>query len=96
LLSGTPPFGGDNDDEITAKIKSGKYSFDGESWNSVSSYAKNLIKKMLVRDQNKRPTAQECLEDVWFTKVLDKQEIDKPLAKENLERLRNFRTENKL
>jgi len=66
LLCGCPPFYGKNDQEIYAAIKSGKYEFNLKVWDSVSQEAKNLIKKLLVLDLNKRPTAEQCLKDPWF------------------------------
>ena len=36
LLSGKPPFDGDNDEEITEQVKIGTYSFVGGSWAVVS------------------------------------------------------------
>jgi hypothetical protein len=32
LLSGKPPFDGDNDDEITEQVKIGEYSLTGGVW----------------------------------------------------------------
>lgn len=33
LLSGSPPFNGDNDKEIMKKVRAGKFSFDSPCWN---------------------------------------------------------------
>lgn len=44
MLSGYPPFDGDDDQEIYALIKSMKYDFEEEVWNEVSDEAKDLIK----------------------------------------------------
>ena len=41
-------------------------------------------------DQNRRYSAQEALEDPWFKKVLEKVEVDRPLALQNLQNLKNF------
>jgi calcium-dependent protein kinase len=50
LLSGKPPFGGDNDKEILEKIKLGVFSFSGQEWSRISNEAKDLIKQMLKFD----------------------------------------------
>jgi len=91
LLSGSPPFPGRDDREILRKVKVGKYNFDDPVWNSVSEEAKSLIRKLMEPNQEKRLSAQQALEDPWFSKVMEKEEIDKPLARENLTRLKNLR-----
>jgi calcium-dependent protein kinase len=50
LLSGKPPFEGDNDDEIIEKVKIGIYNISGGVWDVISTGGKNLIKKMLNYD----------------------------------------------
>ena len=45
LLSGYFPFRGEDEDEVTSKILSGKYEFDIEIFNNVSDEAKDLISK---------------------------------------------------
>jgi len=75
LLSGCPPFYGKNDQEIYSSIKMGKYSFRQKIWESVTNEAKNLIKKLLELDFSKRPTAQEAIQDPWFT-LYDDYETD--------------------
>ena len=53
LLSGEPPFYGPNDDTIYAKIKSLKYTFPEEKWKNISEEAKDLISKMLIKQEKK-------------------------------------------
>jgi len=96
LLSGTPPFNGRDDRDILRKVKSGKYGFDDPVWANVSKEAKKLIKRMMEVDQTKRASAQEALIDPWFDKVLDAEVINKPLARDNLARLKTFGFESKL
>jgi calcium-dependent protein kinase len=50
MLCGYPPFSGKSEEEILKKVKLGKYKFDPEDWDKVSSGAKALIKKMLCLD----------------------------------------------
>ena len=42
-------------------IKKGKFKFHDEYWSDISKDARDLIKKMLTLDQDKRPTAAELL-----------------------------------
>lgn len=90
LLSGTPPFPGKDDKDILRKVKVGKYNFDDAVWLNVSEDAKRFIKRMMEVDPNKRYSAQDALDDSWFTKVLEKTKVDQPLALQNLKNLKNF------
>ena len=66
LLSGKPPFDGQEDADITAKVKTGRYKMTGESWATISDGAKGLIKQMLTYDYKERISAKEALQDPWF------------------------------
>lgn len=58
LLSGHPPFGGRNENQIMQKVQSGKYNFNNPVWNNISDDAKNLIDSLLERDVSKRFSAE--------------------------------------
>lgn len=47
LLSGEPPFYGENEAEILANVKARNYSF-GEEFNEISKSAQELIAKCLL------------------------------------------------
>lgn len=66
LLCGIPPFNGNSDLEITAKIQRGKFSFDGEVWKRISIDAKDFITKLLVFDPIHRLSAERALEHPWI------------------------------
>lgn len=44
LLSGRPPFAGDNDKDILEAVKMGVFSFASKEWSATSAEAKDLIK----------------------------------------------------
>lgn len=44
LLSGRPPFAGDNDKDILEAVKMGVFSFPIKEWSAISAEAKDLIK----------------------------------------------------
>jgi len=46
---------------VFEKIKSGKYHFNHEEFNEVSSECKDLITKLLEQNPNKRPSGTEAL-----------------------------------
>ena len=59
LLSQRPPFGGRDDYEIMETVKKGKYDLSSPPFDTISENAKDLIKKMLTIDVNKRINAEE-------------------------------------
>ncbi|CDY16652.1 BnaA09g20300D [Brassica napus] len=86
LLSGSPPFG--NDDEI----KKGIIDFDSQPWPCISVGAKDLIKRMLNKNQKERISAENVLEHPWILSEAP----DKPIDGVVLSRLKQFRAMNKL
>lgn len=58
LLSGKPPFDGNDDKEIVNSVRIGTYSMSGPEWKSITVEAKDLIKKMLTYDITGRITAE--------------------------------------
>jgi calcium-dependent protein kinase len=66
VLSGIPPFNGASDQEIMKKVKLGKFSFSDPIWNNISDMAKDFITQLLIKDQAKRPSAQEALSHPWI------------------------------
>lgn len=59
MLSGSLPFDGESDKEIAKKIKMGEFKMVDDVWNIISDEAKDLIKKMLYYDSDKRLSALE-------------------------------------
>jgi len=97
LLVGYPPFDGSTDEEIMANVVKGKYSMTGETWNLISKEAKELIKKMLTYEPEKRITAIEALQDVWIASKAQKiQKEVVPMTISALNNLKKFRADAKL
>lgn len=65
LLSGAPPFAGDDDRQIMAAVKRGVISFDLPEFNAVSSEAKTLILKMCAMNPRDRLNADQALNTPW-------------------------------
>jgi calcium/calmodulin-dependent protein kinase I len=72
LLSGNLPFMGRSQKELFRKIVSGKYEFDDEEWEGVSDDAKDLVRKMLVLDPEKRITAAGAVRHDWLKASRDR------------------------
>ncbi|CAM9880192.1 unnamed protein product [Laminaria digitata] len=66
LLGGYPPFHDENQTRLFRKIKSGNFKFHTEYWGSVSSEAKDLIRRLLTVDPKKRLTAAQAVTHPWL------------------------------
>ena len=71
LLSGKYPFYGSSEEEITKKILLGNYDFNDKHFENVSEAAKDLIKKCLIHDKNKRISVRDALKHEFFAGELD-------------------------
>ncbi|KAL8210487.1 hypothetical protein R6Q57_004924 [Mikania cordata] len=94
LLSGVPPFLGETEIDVFREILEGDIDFSFDPWPVISSSAKDLIKKMLLRDQSRRITAHEILRHPWIS--VDGVAPNKPLDHAVLTRLTQFSAMNKL
>ncbi|KAE8662047.1 Calcium-dependent protein kinase 9 [Hibiscus syriacus] len=77
LLSGVPPFYGETEQNIFDSILRGNIDFSSDPWPSVSSSAKDLVRKMLQNDLKERLSAVEVLNHPWMRE--DGDASDKPL-----------------
>ena len=50
LLSGRAPFMGDNKKSVFKKIEKVEFNFKAEEWQPISEEAKDLIRKLIVKD----------------------------------------------
>ncbi|KAE8671593.1 Calcium-dependent protein kinase 34 [Hibiscus syriacus] len=94
LLSGVPPFYGETEQNIFDSILRGNIDFSSDPWPSVSSSAKDLVRKMLQNDPKERLSAVEVLNHPWMRE--DGDASDKPLDIAVLSRMKQFRAMNKL
>lgn len=94
LLCGVPPFWADAEEDIFEEVLHGKLDFSVDPWPNISESAKDLIRKMLVRDPKKRITAHEVLCHPWIS--VDGVAPDKPLDSAIFARLTRFSAMNKL
>lgn len=77
LLSGKLPFTAEDsepnedlDEKIAAKVKAANVILKATDFRNATEEAENLIKKLLVRQPERRPTAVSCLDDPWLQPVL--------------------------
>ena len=62
LLSGLSPFAGANDIETLKNVKACNWEFDEEAFTNVSEEGKDFIRKLLIKQKEKRLNAHECLQ----------------------------------
>ncbi|CAL5433238.1 unnamed protein product [Camellia sinensis] len=100
LLSGVPPFWGENEQSIFDAVLRGHLDFSSEPWPSISSSAKDVVKNMLRADPKERASATEVLnrtiwkDHPWMRE--DGDASDKPIDVAVLTRMKQFRAMNKL
>lgn len=68
LLSGRPPFDGNDDKEIIKNVKNGQYDLSGPEWKSISREALDMVKKTLTFNYNDRISAETALNHAWIKK----------------------------
>lgn len=74
MLTGAHPFdpGGDLPiAEIKRRARAAQFSFDGlPEWGLVSAQAKDLIRRLIVKDPSQRLDSSEMLQHPWFSEAL--------------------------
>ena len=68
MLCGYPPFGGDSDQVIIKKIRSGKFLFNQPIWTRLSLESQDFISKLLSPEAD-RLTALQALSHPWITNI---------------------------
>ena len=96
MLVGTPPFNGEEDDDILNAVKIGHYDTTLPQYERLSPNAKDLISKLLKYQPNERITAEEALKHPWFNTedILRINYLDENLAKSLLSNMENYKSDN--
>jgi calcium-dependent protein kinase len=95
VLCGYPPFYGDTDADVLAKVRLGNFSFSAADWKNVSDDAKNLIKCLLKMNPRDRYTAEQALNHIWVRNKAPKA-TNVALQNTLVDNLKGFRSQNKL
>eukprot|EP00928_Gymnodinium_smaydae_P095469 TRINITY_DN8222_c0_g1_i1.p1 TRINITY_DN8222_c0_g1~~TRINITY_DN8222_c0_g1_i1.p1 ORF type:complete len:399 (+),score=133.59 TRINITY_DN8222_c0_g1_i1:92-1198(+) len=94
LMSGYPPFYGDDDKKILKMVRAGDVDFPSPDWDGIQSKTKKFILSMLTKDYTKRPSFDELLENEW---IKQQNSDDKGSVIPNLgQRIKQFRGLSKL
>mmetsp|Transcript_65164 Transcript_65164/g.187564 ORF Transcript_65164/g.187564 Transcript_65164/m.187564 type:complete len:335 (-) Transcript_65164:159-1163(-) len=95
MLCGYPPFFGETDAEVLAKVRLGNFSFNAADWKNISEDAKNLIRMLLKMNPRDRYTAEQALNHDWIVNKAPKAQ-NVSLQSNFVDNLRGFRSQNKL
>lgn len=69
LLTGCSPFGGETKQETFCNISQCRLDFPDDLFEDVSDNAKDLMRRLIVKDPKHRLSANECLQHHWFAAV---------------------------
>ena len=95
LITGSPPFPDKSRKELMYKIKNSTVSFDQPIWKTLSPEAQSLVSKLLVKDPNKRLSAEQALNHPLFAKVVRNIHGKEKINKEILNNLIAFHSKEK-
>jgi len=94
LLCGYPPFYGQSDQEVLAKVKKGHMTFPSCDWNHISNDAKDLIRSLVRVNPTERFTGEQALAHTWIREKAPRAN-SVPLQENFVNRLRVFRSQSK-
>eukprot|EP00427_Karlodinium_veneficum_P026167 CAMPEP_0169214206 /NCGR_PEP_ID=MMETSP1016-20121227/17219_1 /TAXON_ID=342587 /ORGANISM="Karlodinium micrum, Strain CCMP2283" /LENGTH=521 /DNA_ID=CAMNT_0009291987 /DNA_START=46 /DNA_END=1611 /DNA_ORIENTATION=+ len=95
VLCGYPPFYGETDADVLAKVRLGNFSFNAADWKNISEDAKNLIRMLLKMNPKDRYTAEQALNHVWVRNKAPKSQ-NVALQASLMDNLRGFKAQNRL
>jgi len=96
VLCGYPPFYGETDADVLAKVRLGNLSFNAADWKSVSEDAKNLIRLLLKMNPQERYSAEQALGHVWVKEKAPKSKNVNLGGSSLVDNLKGFRSQNRL
>ena len=90
LLTGSVPFDGDNDEEIWKKIINQEINYSSPKLKSLSKEAKDFLKKLLIKNPDKRLSASGALEHMWIKKYAPHTKVSRAFSRKIYSNLKNF------
>jgi serine/threonine protein kinase len=97
VLGGYPPFYESTIHMTFQQIVQAHFTFHHEYWDGISPDAKNLIRRLLTVDPDKRMTAEEALQHPWMTGRTSGNDLDltRKNISANLKKFKQFNAERK-
>ena len=98
MLTGKPPFDGNSRDDVYNKIKKCHLNMEAFQYKSISPEGKDLLKRTLTKNINKRLSAKGCLDHPWFTNSSSnlRSNCSKTVIKSALKKFISFNAKEKL
>jgi calcium-dependent protein kinase len=90
LLTGEPPFPGNTEEEIFTNVFNTEANMDNPKLKNITDNCKDLIKKLLVKDPNKRLVSSDALKHEFFTSGINIGNLLKGKYKDNEHILRGM------
>ena len=94
IVTGSYPFNGKNKNEIFKMIYEGNYNIQKLDEQNCSYQLKNLIKKSLIKDINKRISIEDALNCDWFKLFSSKKNDNLIISYDIIKALKNFQSHN--
>ena len=94
LLSGKPPFVGNDEKAILKAVKSSTILYPAKYFSQISKDGIDFIKLCLNREALTRPSADELMQHSWLTRFDD--DVKEPVALEVVQRLNRFQKQSRL
>jgi calcium-dependent protein kinase len=69
MLSGRPPFTGANDAEIIHNVRFSDIILHSADWRKKSRDCIDFIRRLLIKDYNKRTSAEDALTHPWLERM---------------------------
>jgi len=96
LLTGKPPFLGKSKEETIKLIQKGEVNFDNKEWNNISATAKDLIRKILVVEPDKRLSPHRAVKSKWIIEKTSSSDQEKTNLNLPLINLKAFKVQSML
>ena len=90
LLTGFHPFDSHDQQELLKKIVRQEPDWDADEWKGVSKEAKDLVKKLLTKDKEKRIEIEGVLEHEWITAGNERLRLMRRKSDTYLEKFNSF------
>ncbi|XP_043946268.1 myosin light chain kinase 2, skeletal/cardiac muscle isoform X2 [Protopterus annectens] len=71
LLSGLSPFMGEDDTETLNNVLTANWSFDEETFKTVTEEAKDFVSNLLIKEKSGRLSAAQCLRHPWLKNIVE-------------------------
>ncbi len=93
LLCGKPPFWGEDDKQITDKVKKGEPDWRKEEWVNVSPEGQEFVKLLLNTKPSHRPSSSDAIQHKWFKKFLYKKPVNVEMVQDFYNNICGFKTD---